>query len=143
MTKEDETKPISPYDVYGTNDDLESGKGVEVEYPFGTFIINRAGGANKAFGRVFQAKCKPHRRQMDNDTLDDDIKLRILAETYAETVIIGWKGVHGKDGKKLSFNKKNCVQLLIDLPDFFIDLQKTATEFQTFISEQEEIEEKN
>lgn len=140
MTKE---KAISPYDIYETDETLESGKGVEVEYPFGTFIINRAGGANKKFAKVFNEKLKPHMRKHQQGILEDEIKEKILAETYAQTVIIGWKNVHDRDGKKLNFSFKNCVKLLTDLPDLFTDLQLQANDFATFKAEQESIIEKN
>ncbi len=145
MTKKtaQEEKPLTPYDVYETDENLESGQGVEAEYPFGTFIINRAGGMNKKFSRVFNAKLKPHRRKYEQGVLEDDIQERILAETYAETVILGWKDVHDRNGKKLTFNVKNCVKLLLDLPDFFAELQNQANSFATFKADQENIEEKN
>ena len=138
-----EKKPLSPYDTYGTDNNLESGQGVDIAYPFGTFTIHRAGGTNKKFSTVFNAKLKPHIRKHDQGILEDEIKERILIETYAETVIIGWKDVHDRAGKKMSFNVKNCVKLLTDLPDLFTDIQLQAADFATFKGEQEEVIIKN
>jgi len=143
MTDKTKEEIVNPYEIYETNQDLENGKGVEIEYPFGVFVINRAGGSNKMFSKVFNAKLKPHRRKHEQGILEDEIKLQILIETYAETVVIGWKGVHDRNNKKMPFSVKNCIKLLTDLPDFFTDLQLQAGSYATFKAEQESIEEKN
>lgn len=133
----------SPYDLFDTDDNLETGAGVALDYPGFSITIHRAGGANKKFSRVLTEKFKPHRRKHESGVLEEDIANRILAEAFAETVIIGWKDVKGRDGKPLSFTKTNCIKLLIDLPELFKDIQEQASNFATFKQEVEEIEEKN
>ena len=54
------------------------------------FQIARAGGRNKAFKDTFSAKAKKHRTQIDNETMSDDMADRIMAESYAEAVVLGW-----------------------------------------------------
>ena len=66
-----------------------------------------------------------------------------MAETYAESVIIGWKGVKDRDNKPLKFTKENVVKLLIDLPELFTEIQKRATAFGTFKERNEAANEKN
>jgi hypothetical protein len=63
---------------------------------------------------------------MQMGTLDDGTAERLLAETYAEAVIIGWKGVKNVKGKPLEFDKKACIELLLDLPELFKDIQEQA-----------------
>ena len=136
-------KPISPYDIYETDKNMETGAGVALEYPFGTIIIHRAGGSNKRFAAVLSAKIKPHRRKHEQGLVDDDLAEKILVETYAETVIVGWKGIYDKNGKELPFTIQNCIDLLINLPDLFKDIQEQANNFATFKDAQEGLEEKN
>jgi hypothetical protein len=63
---------------------------------------------------------------MQMGTLDDGTAERLLAETYAEAVIIGWSGVKNAKGKPLEFDKKACIELLLDLPELFKDIQEQA-----------------
>lgn len=142
MTKKTE-KILTPYDVYETDDNLESGQGVEIQYPFGDFVINRAGGSNKKFAVVFNSKLEPHRRKHEQGILEPEVKEQILIETYAEAVVLGWEKVHDRNGKKLPFTIENCVKLLTDLPDLFTDLQLQANNFSIFKAAQEEVIEKN
>lgn len=124
---------MSFYDTFSTDPDLEAGSGVALDYgDAGKITIHRAGGANRKFSTVLDAKLKPYRRQIENGTLDDKIAERVLAEAYAEAVIIGWSGVSGRDGKPLAFTKANVVGLLTDLPDLFADIKAQATRVSNF-----------
>ena len=115
------------YDAFATDRDLEVGQGIDLDYgDCGTITIQRAGGANRKFASVFAAKLRPYERQMQMGTLEDGTAERLLAETYAEAVIIGWRGVKDAKGKALAFDKKACVQLLLDLPELFRDIQEQA-----------------
>ncbi len=132
------------YETYGTNKALETEKGVILEYPGGVEItIRRAGGSNKLFSKVLSQKLRPHRRAHEQGTLDDAIADKILAEAYAEGVVIGWKNVKDREGQALDFTIENCVELFLALPDFFKDVQEQATSLNTFKNENEAIEEKN
>lgn len=135
---------MSFYETFGTNENLEAGQGVDLDYgKDGTITIHRAGGENKKFARVLNAKMKPYRRQLQNGTMDDAVAEKLMAETYAEAVIIGWKDVKGKDGKKLEFTKENVIQLLTDLPELFKDIQDQANTIANFRKEEIEAEAKN
>lgn len=138
-----ETIMTSPYDTFDTNEDLETGSGVTLDYLGFSITIHRAGGKNKKFERIILEKFKPYRRKHEQGILEDEIANRIMAEAFAEAVIIGWKDVKGKDGKNISFTVKNCVKLMLDLPELFKDIQLQAQDFSTFRKEVEEIEEKN
>lgn len=127
-----------------TDKDLESGAGIVLDYgDLGQITIHRAGGSNKKFANVFAAKLRPYERQMNMGTLSDDLAEQLLAATYAETVIVGWKGVKGEDGKDMPFNKKNCVNLLIKVPELFRDIQEQANKAANFRREQVEEEKGN
>lgn len=133
----------SPYDLFKNNEDLESGSGITLEYPGFSITIHRAGGSNKHFAQVLNAKMKPHRHQFDRGMLDDEISRRILLESYAEGVVIGWKNVKGADGEIMPFTKENVVKLFSDLPDLFADVKLQAENAALFRDQQEKVDEKN
>lgn len=128
----------SPYTQFATDTSLET-DGVILDYGDYQIRIARAGGANKRFGKVLEAKQKPYRRQIQNETLDEEIAKRLLAEAYAEAVILGWSNITGPDGQPMAFSKPNCVRLLTDLPDLFADIREQSAKVALF--RREEIEE--
>lgn len=135
---------MSLYDSFKTNHDLEV-KGIEIDYGDFILTIARAGGSNKKFERVLEAKTKPYRRALQTETMDPSVANQIMLEVYAEAIILNWQtkvgeGQHGKPlykvgieapkgGDLLPFKTKNVVQVLQDLPDLFTDIQGQANKF--------------
>ena len=62
----------NPYKLFGSDKDVEQ-KGVLVNYGDFRLRIARAGGSNQRFRRLLQAKLKPFRHQIDNDTMDEQV----------------------------------------------------------------------
>jgi hypothetical protein len=119
---------MSLYKKFATDENAEAGEGIVLDYGDGVKIrIHRAGGGNKAFARILEAKTKPYRRQIDNGTIDQDVMRRLMAEIYAKSVIIGWEGVTDEDDHPLAFTEENVVKVLLDLPDLFRDIQEAAS----------------
>lgn len=133
----------SAHELFGTNKNLEAEKGVRLEYPGFSITIHRAGGANKKFAQVLNAKMKPHRQKFERDILDDETSQKILIETYAEAVVIGWSGNIGPGGKKAAFTVENCIKVFNELPDLFDDVKAQATKASIFREEQEKSDIKN
>ena len=147
------------YKTFQTDTDLER-EGIVVNFGSVKFSLARAGGRNKAFKDTFTAKAKKHRIELDNETLSDEMADRIMAESYAEAVILGWwtrkedengdpildkKGeeqwtdtIVNADGNAIKFNVDDCVKLLLDLPDLFATLQQYASKSANFRKELEE-----
>jgi len=114
-------------------------EGIIIDYGDFRVRIARAGGSNQKFSKVFQAKMKPLRRQIDTDTLDEKVAARVMAEAYAEAVILDMDilqkdGTYKSgikvtdDGKPLPVTKENVVKVLVDYPEFFRDLQNQANQ---------------
>lgn len=137
------TKQNSPYDLFKNNEELESGAGVTIQYPGFAITIHRAGGSNKRFAQILNAKMKPYRHQFERGMLADDVSARILLESYAEGIVIGWKNVKDADGNEMEFTKENVVKLFSDLPDLFNDIKQQAENAALFREEQEKADEKN
>lgn len=134
---------MSLYKMFETNKDLEAGKGVTIDYGDAKVTIHRAGGANRKYATVLQAKMAPVRYQVEKGTLPDDKSTKLLAEVYAESIIIGWEGVIDADGNVLEFTKENVVKVLTDLPDFFSFIQRESSSFALFRKEEIKADAKN
>lgn len=135
------------YSMFRTDKAVES-EGILVNYGDVRFRIARAGGGNQKFKKVFQQKAKPFRRQIDNELMSEEASDRLMAEVYAETVVLKWESLkkdehdeavrdeHGnevwepvfvtEDGTRLDFNEKNVVKVLLDLPELFADIKDMA-----------------
>ena len=107
---------------YGKNS-----KGADIE-----IRIARAGGANIQYAKLLEAKTKPYRRQIQNETLDNDVAEKITKEVYAKAVVLGWSGVEDENGKELEFSFENCMKLFDDLPDLWTDIQQQSTKAALF-----------
>lgn len=97
--------------------------------------IARAGGANAQYLKRMEALVKPYRRQIQTETIDSKQVDKLIRQVYAETVVLGWENVEGKDGQPLQFTRENCLQLFEDLPDLFADIQEQAQRAALFRAE--------
>lgn len=133
---------MSMYQNFKTNPDLEKG-GIVIDYGSFRVTLARAGGANKKFGRLLEAKTKPLKRAIQTDTMDSDKAVDLMKEVYAETVVINWETKVGDDfvqgiedpqdaTKVLPVNKENLLTTFRNLPDLFTDLQEQATKAALF-----------
>ncbi len=119
------------YELFTTDENLEK-EGFALEYGEATFIIARAGGANKKFQSIMERKMRPYRSAINAGTMDESTAEKLLAEAYADAVILAWDGVTGPDGEELSFTKENVVKVLLDLPDLFRDIQEQSQRVANF-----------
>ena len=115
----------SPYALFKTDPKAET-EGLTLDYGDFRIRIARAGGANRAFARALEARLKPYRRQLQTETLDENVAERILHEVYADHVILGWDGIAGPDGKAMAYSRANALKLFEDLPELFRDIQDQA-----------------
>jgi hypothetical protein len=114
------------YDVFGTSA-IKERDGIEADFgPAGKFFLARAGGNHSKFNKIVEAKTRPYRRQIKDETLDKDLADTLSAEAFSEGCMLGWEGVCTKDGKPIKFNTKNATKLLLDLPELFADLRERA-----------------
>ena len=73
----------SAYKAFGSDKSLEL-DGILLNFGDFRFRVARAGGTNHAFRRMLQARLKPYRFQMDNDTMDDSVSESVMRQCYAE-----------------------------------------------------------
>jgi hypothetical protein len=115
----------NPYALFASDKTAET-QGIDLDYGPFRITIARAGGSNRKYSLVFERVVGPHRLAIQNGTFDEDASVRLLAQVYAEAIILGWSGVTDAQGQPLEFNTDNCVKLLTDLPDLFSDIQAQA-----------------
>lgn len=134
---------MSLYKNFKTDKSIET-TGIELQYDDGVYIkIARAGGANKRFQKTLERKARPYRRAIQTETFSPELAEEMLVEVYAESVILGWRGVKDEAGKKMEFSKENCIKLLTDLPDLFKDIQDQANKAALFRAVLQEDSSKN
>ncbi len=124
------------YNQFATSPEFER-RGIEIDYGNFRVTVARAGGANKNFARLLEAKTKPFRRAIQTEMMDNDRAGELLMEVYAESVILKWEtkvdgkfkvGIEPKDGGKLlPFCAENVMITLRNLPNLFADIQVQAT----------------
>ena len=90
-----------------------------------------------------EALVKPYRRQIQAETIDNKVLEKLVMQAFAETVVLGWENVEGRDGTVLEFNVANVIQLFTDLPDLFKDVQEQAQKAVLFREDILEVESKN
>lgn len=123
---------MSIYKLFGTDPDLER-NGIALEYGDVTFIIARAGGANRKFQSCVERVMRPYRSALASGTMDPETADRRLAECYAEAIILAWEGVTDENGEELPFTKENVVKVLLDLPDLFANIQEESQRLSNYI----------
>lgn len=139
---------MSLYKAFKTDKNLETGgivlsygkndRGEEME-----ITIARAGGSNANYTRRLEARAKPYRRQINLGTMDTKLFESIMREVYAETVVLGWRGIDDENGNPLPCTKENVVKVFEDLPDLFADVQEQANRAALFRTEIQEEGAKN
>lgn len=122
----------SIFDLFATDQKSEVEGIIYNVTPKISFTLARAGGVNARYGRMLAAKIRPYTRQIADETIDPDLANDLLIEVFAETVILGWKGITDAEGNELPFTAANALALFKQLPDLFIDVRDHAGKMANF-----------
>lgn len=147
--QEEEEAPMDLYSMFETEESLEK-KGVTIEYgEAGSFQVARAGGANSKYAKSAESVMRPFRRLIEQELLPDDKAKTLLYTIFAESIVLAWEGVRAKPAKKgergelIPFTIENCVQLFMNLPELFADIQSFASAGKNFKADDVEGDAKN
>lgn len=141
--KAEASASVSIYDLFATDTNMER-DGIWIDYgKFGKILIARAGGSNERFQKSLERHSRPHRKQIANETLDEDIANELLRKAFSESVVLNWEGIKDKDGSELPFSRDNVMKLFKDLPDLFVDLREQAQKAANFRAEEVDDDLKN
>lgn len=102
------------------------------------FTLARAGGSNRKFSNRLQALLRPYDRAIKAGTMSEEKAASIMAQTMAETVLLGWENVFDRDGEKLAFSVAAAKQLLLDLPELRTVILEEAQNAANFIADEVE-----
>lgn len=116
--------------------------------------VARAGGANKKFQKMLEAKMKPHKRAAQTGTLSNERAINILQEVYAKTVILKWETkVDGKwiegiedledETKTVPATPAAILGVLKEVDELWKDIQEQASSYAAFKLEIIEADAKN
>jgi hypothetical protein len=108
-----------------------------------TVRIARAGGSNVRFNKSLELKSKPYRRQIQNETLDEEVAQEIQREVYADAVVVSWENMESPDGTPLPFSRSACLQMFTEFPEFFTEVREAANKAALYRAEVQEQEAKN
>lgn len=122
------------YDKFKTDESREI-NGILLDYGDFRVRIARAGGGNKRYAKVLEAKSRPYQRAIQTETINFELQMKILQAVYAEAVVLKWEtlvdgeykdGIEGPDGKLLPVTVENIVATFEALPDLFSDIRAQA-----------------
>lgn len=143
----------TPYDLFKTDEKMEAEEGVTLDYGDFKIQITRAGGGNKKYSKLLNKKLRPFKRRLETDTMEEEMARKIMVETFANSIIIGWEsknaegefeiGIHDENSEIVEYNKANVIATLNNLPDLFRDIQIQADKVSLFRAEELESEVKN
>lgn len=136
-------------ETYSTNEDLEVlGAWLELgpSNDDGSGLcrirLARMGGQNKKFDKARDIKFKKYRvgssGQINVDKIPERVRIPILRELYADTIVTEWEHFYDDDGEELPFNKENVVKLFTDNPDFFLECMMFAADRSNYQDSTEE-----
>ena len=123
------------YRQFKTDGALER-DGVALDYDGFSITVARAGGSNRRYSAAMAQRTKAIRSALRTGHVDEATNQRILREVMADTVVLGWAGVTGRDGEPLPFSRENVVRLFTDLPDLMADVFQQASELANFLEAQ-------
>lgn len=134
--------------MFKTNPEREQ-EGVVLLFGDVEIRVARAGGANTKFQRAFEEKTRPYRKQIEMKVIKEDVMTRLLAEIYAEAIIVSWrtkvvtKDEFGNDevtydqtitvnGDKLEFSIANATKLLMNVPMVFQEVREVSMQWTNY-----------
>lgn len=143
----------NPYELFKTDEKMEAEQGVVLDYGDFRIRIARAGGANKKFSKMYEARTKSFRRQMETETLPEEVANRLMVELYVDAVVLGMTvkdkdgkfvdGIYDAEGNILEYNRRNAIDIFMNLPELFRDIQVQANKISLFRAEELEKDAKN
>ena len=108
--------------------------GVWKEYDNSTFLVAHI--SNRKFQRALAREQQPHKRKLQDGTIDPEINKSIVCKAMAEGVLLNWKGVVTRRGEEVPYSKENALSLLQRDPGFRDWVTDVATSMMNFRDEE-------
>ena len=124
------------FETFETDKDLEK-NGVWFEIaPDVRFQCARMGPMNKAYKRALGKKMKPHQRQYQQGTLDEELGESLMQDLFIDVILLDWEGVMDRAGRPLEFSFNNAKWLFAELPDVYNALSDEATKAGNYLAKE-------
>jgi hypothetical protein len=135
---------MSIFDIFKTDERLErEGRWINYGDKGGRFLVAHIKQRDSAYSKLFRARLKPYRHQIQTETMDEGVLRDIMLDVFAEKGLLGWEGVRGADEEEIPHSVEKAKWLLRELPAFYDDLFEMATDFSNFKQSEMEEDAKN
>lgn len=120
---------------YETSEKKET-EGVEITIDGAVFVCRRAGGGNRryraAIGLAAAAPDVQTRINSKDSTEAITAEDEVTMSAFADSVVIDWREVLGRDDQPLAFSKENFLDLMKSCPDVWLQLRMAARDMDNF-----------
>lgn len=142
----------NPYAKYLIDEEIQK-QGIIYEDEDVRIRVTFAGTENSRYEKLLKMKLKPFETQIRQEKFSDERFNKLLAEVYAETVILSWEslnedgkfvsGVYNEEGGIMPVTKESMCKAFEIGNRLFQDVIKVATNFNLFRQGQKEEDTKN
>jgi len=109
-------------------------EGRSLEYRGVTLKIARAN--NTQFKAKFRQVTRPYKEEIDNDTIDPQLSEKLMIETFASTILVGWDNFV-VDGETIPYSVENAIELLTNDEDCLEFVNKQSRDINNFLENEE------
>lgn len=137
----------SPFDVFDLDENLETTKGIRVDYGPFWFQVGRMDKAGTNFARFMTEKLRPFTRAIQLGEMDNKVAEALTREGFAKHLVYAWGSKEfgdgkmvGRDGKAIAYSAENVERLFEELPALFEDLLNESKKMVNFRKARAEID---
>jgi hypothetical protein len=132
-------------------DAVKQQDGVLVEFPQAEnadgsvpkFRLARISSNNVRYTKAMEFECRPYKREIELGALDKATDRKIAVKVFCQTILLGWENVKDAEGKDIPFGERAANQLLLELPDLYVELTQRAQDMSLFRQNELESDAKN
>lgn len=107
-------------------------KGVWTEWNGSKFLVAHI--SNMKFQKMLARLQQPHRKKLEQGSLDPQTNRDILCKAMSETVLLDWKDVGSVSGDQVPYNAQNAFHALQMDPEFRDYIADFATQMANYRS---------
>jgi hypothetical protein len=96
---------------------------------------------NDKFARIFTQLSKPHKREIDNNTADEETLAEIMAESLGQGILTDWSGFV-LNGEEIPYSTENAISLMRADADCRAFVMEFAGNVEHYLQKQEDYIEK-
>lgn len=98
--------------------------------------------SNVRYHAAIDRHTRPHRKQLQQESLPPDVMQGVMRKVYAE-MVVRWEGVTDREGAPIPCNRENAERLFEELPVVFNMVQDHAQRLASYLAHREEEDVKN